>query len=113
VRWRVAYSLGDFGERGHDDAFFALIGHLKREKDWNVRRIIVMALRHWDERAINPLMKALSDESGYVRRYAAITLGFIKADAAQKLLKKLAAQDDSKDVRDYAGWALREIDKKQ
>jgi HEAT repeat protein len=113
VRWRVAYSLGDFGERGYDDAFHALIGHLKSEKDWNVRRIIVMALRHWDERAIEPLMKTLSDKSEYVRRYAVITLGFIKAGAAHKHLKKLAAQDESKAVRDSAGWALREIDKKQ
>ncbi len=109
VRWRVAYALGDFGEMGSDEAYEALVSHLEREKDWNVRRIIVIALRHWDERAIGPLIKALDDQSEYVRRYAAMTLGLKRATESVAPLKKLAEKDESKMVRDYAKWALKEI----
>ncbi|MFQ5560674.1 MAG: HEAT repeat domain-containing protein [Nitrospinota bacterium] len=109
VRWRVAYTLGDFGEMGSNEAFEALVSHLKAEPDWNVRRIIVMAFRHWGKRAIPPLIRALSDESEYVRRYAVMTLGFKKAKEAAPLLKKLATKDPSKIVRDYSKWALNEI----
>jgi HEAT repeat protein len=111
VRWRVAYALADFGEREYDDAYEALVSHLKNESDWNVRRIIVMSLRHWDDRAIAPLIKALSDESEYVRRYAAMTLGFKMAGEAIPQLKQLAATDESKVVRDYSKWALEKITK--
>ncbi|MFQ5800173.1 MAG: HEAT repeat domain-containing protein [Candidatus Hydrothermarchaeales archaeon] len=111
VRWRVAYALGDFGETGHDAAFEVLVSHLDAEEDWNVRRIIVMALRHWDKRAIKPLINALSDESEYVRRYAAMTLGFKRSKEAVPPLKRLIEEDGSKEVRDYASWALEEIKK--
>jgi HEAT repeat protein len=109
VRWRTAYALGDFGEMGHDRAFKAIVSHLKTEEDWNVRRIIVMTLRHWDERAIPPLINALSDESEYVRRYSAMTLGFKKARSAVSHLTRLASSDAVKEVRDYAKWALDKI----
>jgi HEAT repeat protein len=109
VRWKVAYALGDFGEMGYDRAFEAIVSHLDAEEDWNVRRIIVMTLRHWDERAIPPLIKALSDESVYVRRYSAMTLGFKNARQAVSLLESLASSDSSEDVRDYAKWALEKI----
>lgn len=109
VRWRVAYALGDFGEMGNDAAFEAIVSHLITEEDWNVRRIIVMTLRHWDERAIPPLIEALSDASEYVRRYAAMTLGFKKSKQAVSHLGKLVSSDCSKDVRDYAKWALDKI----
>lgn len=111
VRWRAAYALGDFGEMGYDEAYESLVSHLAREKDWNVRRIIVMALRYWDERAVEPLIHALDDESKYVRRYAAMTLGMKRTKQAEPLLKKLAEEDESKEVRDYAKWALGEIRK--
>ena len=68
-----------------------------------------MALRHWDDRANHPLIKALSDESDYVRKYAAMTLGFKGAEQAIPTLKKLASHDKSKEVRDYAMWALKQI----
>jgi HEAT repeat protein len=109
VRWRTAYALGDFGEMGYDTAFEAIVSHLKTEDDWNVRRIIVMTLRHWDDRAIPPLIKALSDESEYVRRYAAMTLGFRKARQGVSHLERLASSDNVKEVRDYAKWALDKI----
>ena len=109
VRWRAAYALGDFGDMGYDTAFEAIVSHLKTEEDWNVRRIIVMTLRHWDERAIQPLTTALSDSSEYVRRYAAMTLGFKKARKAVPPLERLASSDGSKEVRDYAKWALDKI----
>jgi len=109
VRWRVAYSLEDFGEMGTDEAYEALVSHLDVEKDWNVRRIIVMGMRHWDERAVEPLIKSLGDESKYVRRYAAMTLGMKKAKAGSAHLKKLLGTEESKMVRDYAKWALEEI----
>ncbi len=111
VRWRVAYALGDFGEMGFDGAYEALASHLKAEKDWNVRRIIVMALRHWDDRAIKPLVHALEDESKYVRRYAAMTLGLKRSKEAVVPLEMLLEKEESKDVRDYARWALEEINK--
>jgi HEAT repeat protein len=111
VRWRVAYSLADFGEMGYTEAYEALVRHIKSESDWNVRRIIVMALRHWDNRAIAPLIKALSDESEYVRRYAAMTLGFKMAKEAIPQLNQLSKADESKEVRDYSKWALERITK--
>ncbi len=109
VRWRTAYALGDFGEMGNDAAFEAIVAHLKTEDDWNVRRIIVMTLRHWDDRAIPSLIAALSDESEYVRRYAAMTLGFKKSREAISHLERLMSSDGSKEVRDYATWALDKI----
>lgn len=109
VRWRAAYALSDFGEQGHDTAYEALVKHLKVEPDWNVRRIIVMALRHWDERAVPVLIRALEDRSAYVRRYAAMTLGFKRAVEALPDLKRLSAGDESKEVRDYAAWAVEKI----
>ena len=83
--------------------------HLSGEQDWNVRRIIVMALRHWDEKAVPYLVNALSDGSEYVRRYAAMTLGFKKAFEAGPHLKRLASIDSSKEVRSYARWALEQM----
>lgn len=112
VRWRVAYALGDFGETGYDEAFEALVSHLEAEEDWNVRRIIVMALRHWGKRAIEPLINALSDESEYVRRYAAMTLGFKRSKKAVPHLKRLIEENGSKEVRDYASWAMEKINKR-
>jgi HEAT repeat protein len=109
VRWRVAYALADFGESGSDLAFESLVSHLKNEQNWNVRRIIVMSLRHWDQRGIPYLIEALSDESKYVRRYAAMTLGFKKSKEAVDALEKLALEDDSAIVKDYARWALKKI----
>jgi HEAT repeat protein len=87
-----------------------LVSHLKSEEDWNVRRIIVMALRHWDERANTPLIKALSDDSEYVRRYAAMTIGFKKIHKAIPDLKKGSLHDKYKEVRDYSSWALKQIE---
>ncbi len=75
-----------------------------------MRRIIVMALRHWDERSIPPLMIALFDESDYVRRYAAMTLGFKRTAKAAPILRELAEKDPSKEVRDYSRWALEKIE---
>jgi len=109
VRWSAAYALSDFGEQGHDASYEALVLHLKSEPDWNVRRIIVMSLRHWDERALPVLIRALEDSSAYVRRYAAMTLGFKRAAAALPELKRLTAGDESKEVRDYAAWAVEKI----
>ena len=109
VRWKAAYALGDFGEMGSEDAFQSLATHLSGEQDWNVRRIIVMALRHWDEKAVPYLVNALSDGSEYVRRYAAMTLGFKKAFEAGPHLKRLASIDSSKEVRSYARWALEQM----
>ncbi len=111
VRWRAAYALGEFGEIGFDEAFEAIVGRLPLEKDWNVRRIIVMALRHWDDRAVAPLIDALSDPAPYVRRYAAMTLGFKKSKDALRHLDRLSKEDESKEVRDYAGWAAENIRK--
>jgi HEAT repeat protein len=88
----------------------ALAKHLKTEPDWNVRRIIVMALRHWDKRANQYLIEALTDESEYVRRYAAMTLGFKKAQEALPILRKLASEDNSKEVRDNSKWAAEKIE---
>jgi HEAT repeat protein len=111
VRWRVAYALGDFGEMGSEEAFKALVSRLEIERDWNVRRIIVMTFRHWDKRAVKPLIDALKDESAYVRRYAAMTLGFKKSKEAVGGLKQLLEKEESKEVRDYAKWALGKIEK--
>lgn len=111
VRWRVVYALGDFGERGSSEAFEALVSHLAVEQDWNVRRIIVMTLRHWDRKAIEPLINALKDESLYVRRYAAMTLGFKKSQEALEPLRRLLEKETSKEVRDYAKWAIRKIER--
>ncbi len=111
VRWRAAYALGDFGEMGSDEAYEALLSRLEVEEDWNVRRIILMTFRHWDERAIKPLIHALEDESKYVRRYAAMTLGLKKSKEAVAPLERLLEKEESKDVRDYARWALEEINK--
>jgi HEAT repeat protein len=112
VRWRVAYSLGDFGEMGSDKAFEALVRHMEDEVDWNVRRITVMTLRHWGKRAVQPLISALGDESKYVRRYAAMTLGFKKSKEAIPHLKRLIEKEESKEVVDYAKWALEKINKR-
>ena len=71
-----------------------------------------MALRHCDRRAILPLILALEDESEYVRRYAAMTLGFKKAKEAARPLKKLLEKETSKEVRDYAKWAIRKIEER-
>lgn len=111
VRWRAAYALGEFGEIGFHEAFEALVEHLRVEEDWNVRRIIVMALRHWDDRAVAPLMDALSDPESYVRRYAAMTLGFKKSRDALLHLDRLSQEDESKEVRDYSRWAAEKIRK--
>ncbi len=107
VRWKVAYALG---EMGTDEAYIALRDHLKVEEDWNVRRIIVMSFRHWDRRAVEPLLKALGDSSEYVRKYAAMTLGFNRSKEAETPLKELLKREKSRDVRDYAKWALKEIE---
>ncbi len=109
VRWRAAYALGDFGEMGYDEAYEALLSRLEVEEDWNVRRIILMTFRNWDERAVKPLIAALEDESEYVRRYAAMTLGLKRSREAVPHLKRRMEKDESKDVRDYAKWALEEI----
>ena len=110
VRWRVAYALGDFGEMGSQEAFNALAAHLKTEHDWNVRRIIVMTFRHWGKMPLKPLIEALGDESPYVRRYAAMTLGYKKARDGIEPLKKLLLKEESKEVIDYANWAIRKIE---
>lgn len=112
VRWRAAYALGEFGEIGVDRAFEILVENLNHEEDWNVRRIIVMALRHWDDRAMDPLLRSLDDENEYVRRYASMTLGFKKSKEALPKLEKMASEDPSKDVRDNARWAVSKIKKK-
>jgi HEAT repeat protein len=111
VRWRVVYALGDFGEGGSEEAFNALATHLKTEPDWNVRRIIVMTFRHWGKMPLKPLIEALGDESPYVRRYAAMTLGYKKSRDAIEPLKKLLEKEESKEVIDYANWALGKIEK--
>lgn len=111
VRWRVVYALGDFGEGGSEEAFNALAAHLKTEPDWNVRRIIVMTFRHWGKMPLKPLIEALGDESPYVRRYAAMTLGHKKAREGIEPLKKLLEKENSKEVIDYANWAIRKIEK--
>lgn len=111
VRWRVAYALGDFGGGGSEEAFTALAAHLKTEPDWNVRRIIVMTFRHWGKMPLKPLIEALGDESPYVRRYAAMTLGYKKAREGIGPLKKLLEREGSKEVIDYANWAIRKIEK--
>jgi HEAT repeat protein len=110
VRWRVVYALGDFGEMGSNEAFEALVSQLKIESDWNVRRIIVMTFRHWGKMAVKPLIKALEDESPYVRRYAAMTLGLKKSRETIEPLKRLIEKEESKEVIDYAKWALRKIE---
>lgn len=111
VRWRAAYALGHFGEEGSEEAFRALASRLEIEPDWNVRRIIVMTFRHWGKMPMGPLIHALEDESAYVRRYAAMTLGYKKSREGLEPLKRLLEKEDSKDVRDYAGWAIEKIEK--
>ncbi len=111
VRWRVAYALGDFGESGSEEAFKGLAARLAIEPDWNVRRIIVMTFRHWGKMPVKPLIQALADESPYVRRYAALTLGYKKSRQAVEPLKQLLKKEDSKEVRDYAKWALEKSEK--
>ena len=110
VRWRVVYALGDFGEGGSEEAFKALAAHLKTEADWNVRRIIVMTFRHWGKMPLEPLIEALGDESPYVRRYAAMTLGYKKSKDGVEPLNRLLEKEKSKEVIDYANWALRKIE---
>ena len=110
VRWRVVYALGDFGEMGSGEAFEALVSHLKTELDWNVRRVIVMTFRHWGKMSLKPLIEALEDESPYVRRYAAMTLGYKKSKDGVEPLKHLLEKEKSKEVIDYANWALRKIE---
>jgi HEAT repeat protein len=46
-----------------------------------------------------------------VRRYAAMTLGFKKSKEALEPLKRLLEKETSKEVRDYAKWAIRKIEK--
>lgn len=111
VRWQAAYALGYLGEEGSEEAFKALASRLEIEPNWNVRRVIVMTFRHWGKMPIEPLIRALEDESPYVRRYAAMTLGYKKSREGLKPLKRLLEKEDSKDVRDYAGWAVEKIEK--
>ncbi len=111
VRWRAAYALGHFGETGSEEAFKALASQLEIEPDWNVRRIIVMTFRHWGKMPIEPLIRALEDKSPYVRRYAAMTLGYKKSKEGVEPLKKLLEKEESKEVKDYAGWAIEKIKK--
>lgn len=111
VRWRAAYALGHFGEEGSEEAFRALASRLEIEPDWNVRRIIVMTFRHWGKMPMGPLIQALEDESAYVRRYAAMTLGYKKSKEAVEPLKRLLEKETSKEVIDYANWALGKIEK--
>lgn len=110
VRWRVVYALGDFGEMGSEEAFEALVSHLEIEPDWNVRRVIVMTFRHWGKMPLKPLIEALGDESPYVRRYAAMTIGYKKSREGVEPLKHLLEKEKSKEVIDYANWALRKIE---
>ncbi|MFQ5887782.1 MAG: HEAT repeat domain-containing protein [Candidatus Hydrothermarchaeales archaeon] len=110
VRWMAAYALGRLGEEGYDEAF-DIIAKALDDEDWNVRRIIALQLRHSDPKVLDPLLKAIKDENPFVRRYAAFGLGRMhNVDAVKQLVGAL--KDDVKEVRDYAGWALDLIAKK-
>ncbi|MFQ5975731.1 MAG: HEAT repeat domain-containing protein [Candidatus Hydrothermarchaeales archaeon] len=110
VRWMAAYALGRLGEEGYNKAFDAIIRALD-DKDWNVRRIIALQLRHSDPEVLDPLLKALKDEHPLVRRYAAFGLGRThNVNAVRQLVEAL--KDEIREVRDYAGWALDLIAKR-
>ena len=65
-----------------------------------------------DERAVEPLIKALGDEDSYTRQLTAMALGKIgDARAVEPLIKAL--KDEDSDVREYAAWALGEIGNKR
>jgi len=110
VRWRAAWALGDFGEAGYKKAFQALINALK-DPDWNVRRMVVLTLRHDDPKTIPYVIAALYDENRFVRKYAAFVLGRAERREAAPALKKLL-DDESLEVRKMARWALDQIAKK-
>ncbi len=108
VRWMAVYALGRL-EEGYDEVFKAIIKAMDDE-DWNVRRIIALQLRHSDPEYLDPLLRALKDEYPLVRR-AAFGLGRThNVNAVRQLVEAL--KDGIREVRDYAGWALDLIAKK-
>lgn len=110
VRWMAAYALGRLGEEGYEEAFDAIVKALDDE-DWNVRRIVALQLRHSNPEVLDPLLKAIKDQNPFVRQYAAFGLGRTHNTGAVKVLVR-ALRDDVREVRDYAGWALDLIAKK-
>jgi HEAT repeat protein len=60
-----------------------------------------------DPRAEDPLISALVDPHGEVRRQAAASLGFLGAVAAKPALELLAASDPRSSVRAEAAAALK------
>ncbi len=108
VRWRAAYALGKLGEAGHSKVYDSIIDAFGVEEDWNVRRIIALQLRHAGKRGFDALIKALKDESKFVRRYAAFALGQRGELEAVEYLEELL-DDPAPEVRSYAAQALEKI----
>ena len=71
----------------------------------------MIELRHEDERAVQPLIKALSDENASVRRYAAYGLGR-SGDMRAVLPLVQVTKDDSLEVSQNAQRALDKIARK-
>ncbi len=110
VRWRVVYTLGEMRRLHDQDVFEGFIQALG-DPDWNVRRIAVIELRHEEDRAVDPLIRALKDANSSVRRYAAFGLGRSGDTRAVDPLVN-AARDESEVVAQHARWALEKIAEK-
>lgn len=103
----VGWALWKFGSERAVDAFVA---GLKEGTWWYVRSSNASALgKIRSEKAIDPLIEALKDESEKVRRAAVLALMEIKSERAVEALAA-ALKDEDFEVRMYAKEALKRIE---
>jgi beta-lactamase regulating signal transducer with metallopeptidase domain/HEAT repeat protein len=107
VRMAAARALGEIGDRRAADKMIATLA----DGEWRVRRVAAWALSELkDERAVEVLCRVLvSDAEGDVRATAAKALGEIKSQKALPSLKQ-ALGDAEPRVREFAKWAISEIE---
>ncbi len=100
-RWEAAEQLAQFGT-----ASLPVFLELLHDPDFYTRGIAAYSLGLLgDQRAVEPLISALGDESGAVRFHAVESLGLLGNPQAIPALTPLL-DDTDHNIRDYVAWAL-------
>ncbi len=103
ARQRAFYAIGaEFGEY----AVPYLVHSLGESADQDKRVITMQALSHMGDDVVLPLIEALEASDPYLRRNAALTLGYIKDPRANGALAMHATNDEAEPVRSAAKQGL-------
>jgi len=103
VRTRVTRQLA----AEHGEYAVPLMVNMLADRDNDDRRVIMMqVLTQMGDDVVLPLIEALDSSDAYLKRNAALTLGYISDPRASGGLAHLAATDSDQTVRDAASQAL-------